>query len=89
MLFNQAKKFGDLSKGAGKYLKFTKGLGFSSGIYGIYDAYGNYSNNPSLYNEVKLGLNALSLVNPWVGLGLGIMDAKGATDWILTTTIGK
>ena len=89
MLFNQAKKFGDLSKGAGKYLKFTKGLGFSSGIYGIYDTYGNYSNNPSLYNEVKLGLNALSLVNPRVGLGLGIMDAKGATDWILTTTIGK
>ena len=89
VLFNQAKKFGNLSKGAGNYLKFTKRIGFIGGGYDLYKNVNIWYKNPSIYNTTKLGLSALSFTNPWVGLGLGIMDATGATDWILTTVIGK
>ncbi|WKS95304.1 hypothetical protein [Riemerella columbina] len=78
-----------LNKSAAKYLKLTKRLGVIGAGYDIFQNGRSFVNNPSLYNTAKLGISIISVTNPWIGLGLGILDVTGGTDWILTNTIGK
>ena len=28
------------------------------------------------------------MINPWIGLGIGIMDASGGTEWLLQDFMG-
>ena len=87
-LLNYAKKSGELGKGAEKYLKFTKGIGFASGIYSMGENGYNFIQKPNFYNGAKLFMSGASMINPWIGLGIGIMDASGGTDWVLQNFMG-
>lgn len=82
------KKTGELGKGAEKYLKFTNRLGFASGLYSIGENGYNLIQKPTFYNGAKLFMSGVSMINPWIGLGIGIMDASGGTDWLLQDFMG-
>lgn len=80
-----AEKTGDLGK-AGEYtLKATKWLGRLSGatqagVAGV-ELYDSGFKSPGAWT--KFGVSLLSLkVNPYVGIGMGLVDAAGGTKWL-------
>lgn len=66
-------------------MKATKFLGKITGGVSAYTAWVDYQNNPNTANKIKLatniGLVALR-INPFVSLGIGILDLSGGTDWM-------
>ena len=89
-LLDYAKEVGkfDFNKGAEKYLGLTKRIGFWSGIYSIGENGYNLIQKPNLYNGTKFFISGVSMINPWIGLGIGIMDASGGTEWFLQDFMG-
>ena len=84
-LFEIAKKSGDIGKGGERYLSFTKALGKATGVVGAGIAWNDYYKNRTTGGLVKAFSNTglvFLRVNPFVGIGLGILDLSGGSDWI-------
>lgn len=84
-LIEFTKKSGDIGRTGNNYLKATKFLDKITGGVSAYTAWVDYQNNPNTANKIKLatniGLVALR-INPFVSLGIGILDLSGGTDWM-------
>ncbi len=83
-LLKLAQKTGELGK-AGEFLqKSTKWLGRASGItqLGVAGLELHQSGYKSYGAWVKFGVTALTLrANPYVAIGIGVLDAAGGTKW--------
>ncbi len=83
-LIEFAKKSGDIGNAGNNYLKVTKALGKATGIVGAGTAWYDYYNKPTTGGLVKALSNTglvFLRVNPFVGVGLGILDLSGGSDW--------
>jgi RHS repeat-associated protein len=79
-----AKKSGDIGRAGKTYLNITKALGKATGIVGAGTAWYDYYNKPTTGGLVKALSNTglvFIRVNPFVGVGLGILDLTGGSDW--------
>lgn len=79
-----AQKSGDLGKSGEKYLKLTKGAGKFFGVTSAIVASKEFMDNRTIGNGIKAGVNiTLALarnINPFIGVGIGILDVTGASD---------
>lgn len=83
-LIEFAKKSGDIGKSGEKYLSFTKAAGKMMGVTGAVKSWMDYNKNPSTGAIVKAFANTglvFLRVNPFVRVGLGILDLTGGSDW--------
>ena len=83
-LIEFAKKSGDIGKTGNNYLSITKAIGKATGIVGAGIAWNDYFNEPTTGGLVKAWTNTglvFLRVNPFVGVGLGILDLTGGSDW--------
>ncbi len=86
-LTDLAKKIanGNIGKSGENFLKSTKILGKATGWTGVYIAWIDYQNNPTTANRIKLGASiglAALRINPFLSIGIGILDISGGTDWL-------
>lgn len=86
-LIDLAKKIanGNIGKSGENFLKSTKILGKATGWTGAYIAWIDYQNNPTTANRIKLGASiglAALRINPFLSIGIGILDISGGTDWL-------
>jgi RHS repeat-associated protein len=79
-----AKKSGDIGKAGEKYLSLTQAAGKMMGVTSAVLSWKDWNKNPSTGALVKAFANTglvFLRVNPFVGVGLGILDLTGGSDW--------
>ena len=84
-LIDLAERGGNIGIAGEKYLEITKNIGRATGILGAGLAWKDYFENRTTGGLIKaLGTSGLAFarVNPFVGVGLGILDITGGSDWI-------
>ena len=84
-LIELAQKTANVGKSGEKYLSLTKAIGKVSGITGTGIAWYDYFNKPTTGGLVKAFSNTglmIVRINPLIGVGIGIMDLTGGSDWI-------
>ncbi len=80
-----AQESGDIGRAGSTYLKITKILGTATGVVGAGTAWYDYYNKPTTGGLVKAISNTglvFLRVNPFVGVGIGILDLTGGSDWL-------
>jgi RHS repeat-associated protein len=83
-LIELAKKSGDIGTAGERYLSFTKAAGKMMGVTSTVTSWMEYNKNPTTGSFIKAATNTGLLflrVNPFVGVGLGILDLTGGSDW--------
>jgi RHS repeat-associated protein len=83
-LIQLAKESGDIGTAGAKYLSYAQIIGKATGVVGAGTAWYDYYNKPTTGGLVKAftGTGLVFVrVNPFIGVGIGILDLTGGSDW--------